>query len=119
MVDLVFPDGKFPAVALAHNHLIRAAYVRGYIHLKVHQIGDPFMHRVIDRVFCDASGQPVEVARHPFAIWGEGTTDGWHLMVQVAGEPGISEWVSANHGDTWERATRQVLDRIEARWRGG
>jgi hypothetical protein len=115
--DVLFPGGKYPAVALAHNHIIRAAYVAGHIHLKVHQIGDPYMRRVSEHVFCDTSGQSVEVEEQPFAVWGEGTTDGWHLLVQVAGEPGISEWVSNNHGQTWERATRQVLDRMEAAWR--
>jgi len=118
MAELVFPDGKYPAVALAHNHIIRAALVKRHIHLKVHQIGDPFMHRVSELVFRDASGQAVDVARQPFAVWGEGTIDAWHLLVQVAGEPGISEWVSYDHGATWERATRPVLDRIEAAWRG-
>jgi hypothetical protein len=79
MAELEFPNGKYPAVALAHNHIIRAAHVRGHILLKVHKIGDPFMHQVTERVFCDVGGQPVEVAKQPFAVWGEGTTDGWHL----------------------------------------
>jgi hypothetical protein len=110
MVELVFPGGKYPITGGTYgsaSFFVRAAYDSGEIHAQRRDFGGTSVGQGELLVFTGPDGVPLRVDDSPFHLWQGGPW--WHLLVRIAGEDGISEWVSADHCSTWKRATRETL----------
>lgn len=108
----LFPRGKHPVIAIGNMGTIRAAYVDGQIHGCFQHLWDFFLEMPDRFVFKGPYNAPLAVEDDSFQIvHGFHGPKWWHLVVRIAGEECVSEWVSADECRTWERVSPEVLKR--------